>query len=122
MSAMLSAAELRRLVGVLARLESTFDGERAAAALLASRMLRDKGLTWPDVLQVESPTRAAGAADPPRYADPGSDFGLCMRHIQRLTPWERGFFQSVARVVRRTPGQSRKLQEIADWLRKNGAE
>jgi hypothetical protein len=39
-----------RLAKVLARLGSDHDGERAAAGLLASRMVREAGLTWDQLL------------------------------------------------------------------------
>ena len=117
---MLSTVELRRLVGVLARLGSDFDGERAAAGLLASRMLRDRGLTWSDVLQVRLPAYEQSTEAPRRDADNGADLALCLRCLAQLSDWERKFVRSVATVSRRTPGQSRKLAEIADALRKNG--
>ena len=123
---MLSPVELRRLVGVLARLGSDFDGERAAAALLASRMLRDRGLSWDTLLSAGNAgagrTIPPGPPDPSGNVDPGSDLALCQRHVGRLTAWEHEFVRSVARMRRRTPGQSRKLAEIADVLRKNGAK
>ena len=40
----LAPAEVRRLVGILGRLGSDHNGERAVAGLLASRMLRAAGL------------------------------------------------------------------------------
>ena len=121
MSAILSPTELRRLVGVLARLGSDFDGERAAAALLASRMLRDRGLSWDTLLSA----RPSGPA-PSRPADTpgntGTDFALCLWNIGLLTDWERRFIRSVATVKQRTPAQSRKIMEITASLRKNGAK
>ncbi len=121
MSAMLSPTELRRLVAVLSRLGSAFDGERAAAALLASRMLRDRGLTWDTLLSA----RPSGPA-PSRPADPpgntGTDFTLCLWNIKLLTDWEQRFIRSVATVKQRTPAQSRKVTEIADALRKSGVK
>ena len=56
----LTAGERSKLLGILSRLESPFDGERAAAALLASRMLRAKNLQWDSLIAVpdvrEAPT------------------------------------------------------------------
>jgi len=45
-----------------------------------------------------------------------------LRHLGQLNGWEQQFIRSVAMVMRRTPGQVRKLSEIADALRKNGAK
>jgi hypothetical protein len=48
---MADAATLRiRIAKIAGRFGSDFEGERAAAALLASRILRDHGATWSDVL------------------------------------------------------------------------
>ena len=43
MNAILSPADRDRLVAILGMLGSAFDGERASAALLASRMLKAAG-------------------------------------------------------------------------------
>ena len=118
MTLALAPGDRRRLAGVLARLASNHAGERDAAALLASRIVRDRDLTWLDVLQVDLPVPAQEPTPPCR----GTDLALCLHHLSRLSSWEREFVQSVARVLRRTPGQSRKLSEIADALRKNGAK
>lgn len=111
MTVALSSDDRRRLAGVLARLSSDHAGERDVAALLASRIVRDRHVTWLDVLR----------AHPRHDAAPDSDLALCLRHLGQLNGWERQFVQSVAAVMRRTPGQSRKLAEIADVLRKSGA-
>ncbi len=60
-------------------------------------------------------------ADPCRSAAAGTDLAVCLRHLGHLNGWEQQFVQAVATVLRRTPGQSRKLAEIANALRKNGA-
>jgi hypothetical protein len=118
----LSPDDRRRLAGVLARLASDHAGEREAAALLATRLVKDRDVTWLDVLQPDPLSHKPGAADPRHNADPGSDLALCQRHIGRLNAWEHEFVWSVARARRRTPGQSRKLAEIADALRRSGAK
>lgn len=60
MSAILPAALRVRLVKICARMGSEHDGERAAAALLASRLLHTAGLSWEDVIASErSPSSAA---------------------------------------------------------------
>lgn len=118
----LNSDDRRRLAGVLARLSSDHAGEREAAALLASRIVRDRDMTWLDVLQAGSPTQKAGAANPHHNAASGSDLALSLRHLGQLNGWEQQFVRSMATVMRRTPGQARKLAEIADALRKNGAK
>ena len=54
----------RRLAGMMARLDSPFDGERAAAALLLSRQLQRLRLSWFDAacaIQVHCTDRARPA-------------------------------------------------------------
>lgn len=118
----LNPDDRRRLAGVLARLSSDHAGEREAAALLATRLVRDRNVSWLDVLQPEPLGHKLAAADPRHNADPGDDLALCQRHIGRLNAWEHEFVWSVARMRRRSAGQSRKLSEIADALRRSGAK
>ncbi len=118
----LNSDDRRRLAGVLARLSSNHAGERDAAALLASRIVRDRDVTWLDVLRADLPARAPDTADPRHNAASSTDLALCLRHIGQLSGWEQQFVRSVATMARRSPGQARKLVEIADALRKNGAK
>lgn len=56
-----------RLAGIMARLASPFEGERAAAGLLASAFVDRHGLAWSDVINLLGPvsdTRPARAALP----------------------------------------------------------
>ena len=46
----LSYAERQKLAEILARLGSSFDGEVTAAGLAAARFVRDRGLTWNDLI------------------------------------------------------------------------
>ena len=114
----LSSAERNRLIGILGRLGSDFDGERAAAGLLASRMLRSAGLTWEKLLSQEPTLVVSGAGmDEPH---PSDDLALCRRHRDELTPWEQNFCQSLAGRTRRSAKQLGILQGIADALRRRG--
>lgn len=122
MTVTLSPDDRRRLAGVLARLSSNHAGERDAAALLASRIVRDRDVTWLDVLRTDLPAHTPAAANPHHNAASGSDLALSLRHLGQLNGWEQQFVRSLATVMRRTPGQARKLAEIADALRKNGAK
>ena len=62
MSARLATDDRRRLVGILSRLASNHDGERAAAGLLATRLLTARGLQWDEVIGIALP--------PPPRPDP----------------------------------------------------
>ena len=112
----MTAAERRRLVGVLGRLDSDFDGERAAAGLLASRMLRSAGLDWDALLPADKPPR------PPVLHATGwrGDLAFCERHRSFLREWESGFVASVGSRSGLTPKQRTVLAEIAVGLRARG--
>ena len=67
-----------RLAKILGMLGSSHDGERAAAAGLADRLVRDLGLTWADVV--------AG-----KLAPFAADLAFALEHVEALTRWEREF-------------------------------
>lgn len=119
----LSPAERNRLVAILGRLGSDFDGERAAAGLLAARLLRDRGLCWDDlILTGGGVQRVPGIAQEERSAwPPGQDnLVLCLRWLGELSSWEVGFVTDLRRKRRPlTPAQA-KLAQIADALRARG--
>jgi hypothetical protein len=87
----------RRLVGVLGLLASNHDGERAAAGLLATRILKTANVTWESLiperpLVIHKATHPAGSVGETFRAD----FDLCRRRPDLLTAWERTFLESVA--------------------------
>ena len=51
----LSPRERARLAGILARLSSSFDNERAAAGLLATAFLAKHNLMWSDLAEMTQP-------------------------------------------------------------------
>ena len=95
----LTPREKARLSSVLARLASPYDGERAAAGLLASAFVAKHGLTWADLAETLQPAAKAAAEpeapSPSKEPSPGQER---RRHGSR--PW-RGFCRR--RPV--TPGQ-----------------
>lgn len=113
----LTLEERTRLIGILGRLGSDFDGERAAAGLLASRLLRARGLTWEDLLGNISRREA-----PRRNQACNQGLGLCLRHIERLTEWERQFCRSVAIRSRLSPKQNEIISKIMVKLRAWGLD
>ena len=81
----LTQREQRRLARILARLASPFDGERAAAALLASAFLANHGLSWSDVtgqtLSATEPALPREALHRDRRRARGATWkGYCRRH------------------------------------------
>ncbi len=54
--------ERARLSSILARLASPYEGERAAAGLLASAFVAKRGLAWADLTATLQPAAEASAA------------------------------------------------------------
>ena len=122
MGSPLPPAELRKLIGILGRLGSDHDGERAAAGLLASRMLRAAGLGWDDLI-LSSARQTPGETQGERAAQPqgGDNLTTCLRWLGELTTWEVGFVTDLRRKRRPlSPAQTAKLAQIADALRARG--
>ena len=112
----LSPAERNRLVGILNRLGSEFDGERAAAGLLATRMLRAAGLGWDALIGGQDAPQAARPAD-----DAAADLALCQRYAAMLNPWQARFVAGMAQQVwGASRAQKSKLAQTAAELRARG--
>jgi len=120
----LSPAERNRLVAILARLASDFDGERAAAGLLASRLLRDRGLCWDDLIKAVGAARQASGgteSEQSAWSAGQGNLTVCLKWLGELSPWETGFVLDLRRKRRPlTPAQAAKLAQIADELRARG--
>ena len=110
----MNAAERRKLVGILGRLGSDHDGERAAAGLLASRLLRSAGLTWAQLL------------DPPALERKLPELGTwrqtaarCLEQAGSLRAWEVGFLRDLPGFRRLSVKQRCVLNEIANRVLKD---
>ena len=103
----LSDPDRDRLAGILGRLASPFDGERAAAGLLATRFLAARGVQWADLLRPRLPA-------PDRREDWWAlANSLLTDHADRLTDWEAGFLENL---VRRFDRLSAKQRAVLDRL------
>jgi hypothetical protein len=78
-----SAAD--RLVKLLGMLGSHHDGERANAALMADALIRDRGLTWHDVIAIPASTTMSWQ----RMAS------WCRAHHEQFNAKERDFIQTM---------------------------
>jgi len=92
-------------LGILGRLESSFGGERDAAALAAVRFLRERKLRWGDVVLPN-----LGSA---RTEVDSSDLATCIRNLDQLTAWERQFVVSLRSFPRISAKQLAVLRDIA---------
>jgi hypothetical protein len=112
-----------KLVKICGLFSSEHDGERAAAAARADRMIRAAGLRWPDVIMraaAPDPNPITGITDPFRMADYCLDFRDTI-----LTAWETQFCRSVglraANGGRVSPKQRAILREIFEKCQRHGA-
>lgn len=112
MTAALQPKLAERLSRICGMLGSDFDGERAAAGAAATRLLRDAGLSWDDLLR---PCAAREA--PPRPTGHRARAVQAMARGALLTEWERGFLESLARQVRPlSPRQAAVLRRIEEAM------
>lgn len=103
----LTPADRAKLAAILGRLGSDFDGERAAAGLLASKLLRDRGLTWAELLDRPAPT------PPPSPGNWSRRAAWCAERADLLTPWEVRFLGTLAaRANPPTPKQAAVLDRL----------
>jgi hypothetical protein len=104
----LTPADRAKLAAILGRLGSDFDGERAAAGLLATRFMRDHALTWPDLLAAPAP-----ATPPPPPADWRRRAAWCAERAELLSGWEASFLAGMAqRAAPPTEKQGRVLDRL----------
>jgi hypothetical protein len=104
-----------RLAKLLGMLGSDHAGERAAAGLKASELLKANRLTWRDVVAI-----AAGGADKSVSTEQEDDIAdkirFAVERIDLLNSWERGFITSIQGRTYLSDKQERKLDEILDKL------
>jgi hypothetical protein len=104
----LTGADRARLAAILGRLGSEHDGERAAAGLLATRFMRDHGLTWPDLLAAPAPS-----TPPPPVTDWRRRAAWCAERAELLSGWEASFLANMAeRATPPTEKQGRVLDRL----------
>lgn len=117
MSAIITERDAKRLGSIAARLASDQAGERAAAALIASRELHARGLDWQTVIARAIAPGQKPARSLPRQPAP-FDMPAKVRWLRAcsayLTPWEQRFVVSVAEQLRPlSTAQIGKLIQIA---------
>ena len=111
----LSLSEKRKLIGILSRLASEHDGERAAAGLLATRLLKSAGLTWDQIV--------GGPVSPPRLSPQPwrGEIEGCLKHAGLLSQWERKFLRDLLSRGALTTRQHDKVRQIAQQIRERCA-
>ncbi|WP_284946727.1 hypothetical protein [Acidisoma cladoniae] len=108
----------RKLVGVLGLLASNHDGERAAAGLLATRLLKSAALTWEDIIPEQPVVRVT---EGPKSKD-WWVVTFCARNATYLSPWEQNFIRSLVGQVFFSRKQVKVVEGIATKLRDLGCK
>jgi hypothetical protein len=118
MSGTLNAAQAGRLLKICGMFGSEHDGERAAAALQAFRLLRECGVSWQDLLAREPASEtprppSTGRRSPPNALRARILWAMTYRSL--LSSWELDFLSNLSCRSSLTVGQLQKLDEtIAD--------
>jgi hypothetical protein len=110
-----------KLVKICGLLGSDQAGERASAALQASRLLSKAGATWQDVIGACAPVSPRPQAQPSGFAASHSAqaaWALCFR--TDLTAWECKFLEDIRRRRRLSVKQTAILERIVAGLRQGG--
>ena len=111
-----------RFIKVCGMLASDHEGERASAAMLASRMLRAAGMTWEDALSPPAPqSEAPESPAPPDWKDALADVvdAATDDDFGTLTDWESGFIEDMLEYPREP--SFKQWQVIRRLMRKLGA-
>jgi hypothetical protein len=96
-----TANKLARICGMLG---SAHAGEKAVAALKADNIVRDRGLTWHEVIAL-----------PKRTTSPETLSELCgwlLGHSEILSPWEVNFLREISGLKSISPKQRDCLDAI----------
>jgi hypothetical protein len=106
------------LIKLLGMTGSMFDGEAVAAIRKANALLRDKGLTWADVITattVESATQSGIWREPESWRDA---VGICLSLDDApLSDWDRSFLVGILRWHSLSEKQEMQLNRIIETCR-----
>lgn len=126
------AIDLDKLAKICARFGSDFPEERATAAAIADRIVREAGITWE--VFFESFDRAAQRiaeleAEHPGQSDRWQPVGwiepetieeaidICLEYASKFSEWEQEFLISISGRARLSPKQMNVLNRLVDKAR-----
>lgn len=129
----ISPAARRRLAACLELLSSDKEGERQAAAAAATRIVRQAGLRWGDILLPEPELEPKPyAAQAYGWSSPGGEHryarwptwrdtvAACQQHRYLFTQWERDFLDKLEGFPRLSSKQANILRRLAGQCREGG--
>jgi hypothetical protein len=116
------------LIKLCGMLGSEHQGERAVAALKASSFLRERALTWSEVIKTEgrgarnehtsAPQAYGSTPEPVPSIDWRADLAMCRNSRMSLADSERDLVENITRLQRRpSRAEATRLAEIATRLR-----
>ena len=111
MNALLDPTAAERLAKLCGMFGSHHVGERATAAALADKLVREQGLTWGDVIL-------------PKATDTSIEdlIDFAVRNgAGVLDPWQKGFLRGIRGRQHLTEKQLAKLDEIVDLVSRRAA-
>ena len=113
----LDCKTVERLARICGLFGSDHPGERATAAFQANKLLRDRGLSWHDVIIVpQQPTGAASAS----ASDFRDQIRFALANLDLLSRWEHGFILGIFKRRLLSNRQLEVLEEIVARLRDAG--
>jgi hypothetical protein len=119
-------ADRDKLVKILRMFGSDHDGEVAAAARRAHKILHDRSLDWDDLIISIKPARQKQRRE--HYVEDDEEADLIRKCAERnlcLTAWENEFVTSISASIlewgRLTPKQRAVLDRIVNKLKLAGA-
>lgn len=111
MTGTLTAADADRLAKLLGLLGSDHAGERDAAGLAAHRFVRERGLTWYDVINPPAPAETTSRPGATNWRETIAEL---LRQPGSLRQWEADFLRSLAGFPRISAKQRTILTGIAE--------
>ncbi|MGH9553466.1 MAG: hypothetical protein ACRD3W_29055, partial [Terriglobales bacterium] len=112
--------QLNKLIKLLGMLGSAHAGERAAAGLKATELLRSLDMSWEDVILPQQ-KMLIGPKEPKDRTGIGTKLALLRDNIDQLSKWERKFVRSLSRFHRLSPKQIAVVDRLADGLERRAA-
>jgi hypothetical protein len=103
-----------RLVKLLGMVDSQYDGEALNAARSASRLVRDNGLSWNDILQPFAEQPDNGWKEPTNIAEA---VDICLAVGAPLSDWDLAFLATIRFKTEISPKQRQQLQRIISICR-----
>ena len=106
--------KLSKICGMLG---SSHAGERASAGLAADKLLRDNGLSWPDVLARSGDNTKQRERVWREPLTPMHTATVCLKYPEVLTDWEKKFLSSVAGRGSLSQKQIKVMQRVLKKVR-----